>query len=240
MPLMNRRKSWAASALILEERQLVGSIVRAAVVALFFASVSAIAAPAPPPRSEGEQLFQQGHYAEAMAWWTERAAQGDIESARRLGMQYMDGLPWVTKQDYAKARQYHLQAAMGGERRSMMDLGTIHENGFGVPADLREGARWYEWSAKYGHSPAQQNIATMLASGEAGRKDEVEAYMYFMLVKLDNARQFGSKPNLDNPEPGSEMGQLKPHLTPAQRAEAKARALKFVPLTGPLPASENH
>jgi len=208
-------------------------------VALSLASVAAFAAPAPPPRSEGEQLFQQGHYAEAMAWWTEHAAQGDIESARRLGMQYMDGLPWVTPRDYAKAREYHLQAAMGGERRSMMDLGTMSENGFGVPASLPEAARWYEWSAKYGYSPAQQNIGTMPASGEAGRKDEVEAYMYFLLVALDNAKQFGSRPNLDHPPPGSEMGQLRPKLTPAQLADAKARALKFVPLSGPLPASEN-
>lgn len=225
---------------------MVRFFVRLAVVALSVATVSAtipaaVAAPqAAPQRSEGEQLFQQGHYAEAMAWWTEHAAQGDIESARRLGMQYMDGLPWVTKQDYAKARQYHLQAAMGGERRSMMDLGTLYENGFGVPADIKEAARWYEWSAKYGFSPAQQNIATLLESGEGGRKDEVEAYMYFVLVALDNAKQFGSKPNLDNPEPGSEMAELAKRLTPAQRKEGRARAEKFVPLTGPLPASENH
>jgi TPR repeat protein len=218
---------------------LVRFIVLSAIVALSLAS--AFAAPAAPPqRSEGEQLFQQGHYKEAMAWWTERAAQGDIESARRLGMQYMDGLPWVTERDYAKARQYHLQAAMGGERRSMMDLGTIHENGFGVPASMPEAARWYEWSAKYGYAPAAQNIGTMLVSGEAGRQDNVEAYMYFILVALDNARQFGGKPDFDKPQPGSEMAALRPRLTAAQLADAKSRAQKFVPLTGPLPASENH
>lgn len=214
-------------------------IVRAVVVALFVGI--AFAAPStPPPRSEGEQLFQQGHYAEAMAWWTERAAQGDIEAARRLGMQYMDGLPWVTQRDFAKARQYHLQAAMGGERRSMMDLGTIHENGLGVTADIKEAARWYEWSAKYGYAPAQQNFATLLDSGEGGRKDEVEAYMYFILVALDSAKALGNKFNIDKADPNSEIGVLSRRLTPAQRAEGKARALKFVPLTGPLPASENH
>jgi hypothetical protein len=225
---------------------LVRFIIRFAVVALSVAAVSvttssAVAVPqVAPQRSEGEQLFQQGHYPEAMAWWTEHAAQGDIESARRLGMQYMDGLPWVTQRDYAKARQYHLQAAMGGERRSMMDLGTIAENGLGMTTDIKEAARWYEWSAKYGYAPAQQNFATLLETGEGGRKDEVEALMYFMLVAIDSAKSLGNKPNIDKPDPESEIGHLAPLLTPAQRAEAKARALKFVPLTGPLPVSENH
>ena len=228
---------------------MVGFFVRVAVAALSLAAafattpaaVAAQAAQAAPQRSEGELLYTQGHYSEAMAWWTAHAAQGDIESARRLGMEYMDGKPWVVAQDYAKARQYHLQAAMGGERRSMMDLGTLAESGFGVPASLPEAARWYEWSAKYGYSPAQNNIATLLETGEAGRKDEVEAYMYFILVALDNAKLFGGpKPDLEHPPADSEMAQLRPRLTPAQRADAKARAQKFVPLSGPLPASENH
>ena len=69
---------------------MVRFIIRFAVVALSVAAVSvtinsAVAAPqAAPQRSEGEQLFQQGHYPEAMAWWTEHAAQGDIESARAV------------------------------------------------------------------------------------------------------------------------------------------------------------
>ena len=122
----------------------------------------------------------------------------------------------------------------------MMDLGTIHENGLGVTADIKEAARWYEWSAKYGYAPAQQNFATLLDTGEAGRKDEVEAYMYFILVALDSAKSLGNKFNVDKADPDSEIGVMAQRLTPAQRAEGKARALKFVPLSGPLPPSENH
>lgn len=201
----------------------------------------AFAAETAPQRSEGENLYRQGHYAEAMAWWTEHAAKGDIESARRLGVEYMDGKPWVVPQDYNKARAYHLQAAMGGEPRSMMDLGTIYESGLGVPANMSEAARWYLWGAKYGFSPAQNNVATLLESGEGIAKDEVEAYKYYILVALDQAKTLGGpKPDLNHPPQGSAMEVLARRLTPAQRAEGRARAEKFVALTGPLPPSENH
>lgn len=214
-------------------------LVRLAVAAFIATAHVAVAADQPPQISEGEAMYKKGQYPEAMAWWTEHAAQGDIESARRLGIEYMDGKWGVVQRDFAAARRYHLQAAMGGERRSMMDLGTIHE--MGIPEDLVEAARWYEWSAKYGFAPAQNNIATLLESGDGGRKDEIEAYKWYILATLDNAATLKlPKPNLDSPPADSAMGNLARKLTPAQRNEAKDRAKKFVPLKGPLPASENH
>jgi hypothetical protein len=205
-----------------------------------FVVLGPLAAAAEAPRSEGEDLYRRGNYPEAIAWWTDRAAQGDIEAARRLGIEYMDGKRGVIERDYKKARQYHLQAAMGGERRSMMDLGTIHENGLGVPEDLIEAARWYEWSAKYGFGPAQYNFGIMLETGEAGRKDEVEAYMWYELAAMFSALVLPeTKVNLDSPPADSAIGRLAKRLTPAQRAEARARAKKFVALSGPLPPSEN-
>jgi len=217
------------------------AIFAVSVAALVPATVNVAVAAEQAQRSEGEELYRRGQYPEAIAWWTEHAAQGDIESARRLGIEYMDGKYGVVQRDYEKARKYHLQAAMGGERRSMMDLGTIHENGMGVPEDLIEAARWYEWSAKYGFGPAQYNFALMLESGEAGRTDVVEAYMWYERAAIYSAEILPeTKGNLDNPPADSAMGMLAKRLTPAQRAEARARAKKFVALSGPLPPSENH
>lgn len=202
---------------------------------------AALAAQPAPQRSEGEDLYQRGHYPEAIAWWTAQAAGGDVESARRLGVEYMDGKRGVVDRDLEKARTYHLQAAMGGEPRSMMDLGTMYDNGYGVPQNLPEAARWYEWSAKYGFGPGQYNFALMLESGEGGRKDEVEAYMYYTLAAIDGfAKLPEARFDLNHPPADSSMGQLHVRLTPAQRAEGRARAKAFKPLTGPLPASENH
>lgn len=219
---------------------------RLAVLAAFSASatvliLSPIAATAPAPasssRSEGEDLYRRGLYPEAIAWWTEQAAKGDIESARRLGVEYMDGKGGVVARDYEKARKYHLQAAMGGERRSMMDLGTIYEHGLGIDASLIEAARWYEWSAKYGHGPGQYNFATMLESGDAGRQDVVEAYMYYLLAAAQGVGGIGydAKTNRVLSADESPMGQLGRRLSPAQRGEAQARARAFKSLSGPLP-----
>jgi TPR repeat protein len=188
-------------------------------------------------RSEGEDLYRRGLYPEAIAWWTEQAAKGDVESARRLGVEYMDGKGGVVERDFEKARKYHLQAAMGGERRSMMDLGTIYEHGLGIDASLIEAARWYEWSAKYGHGPGQYNFATMLETGDAGRQDAVEAYMYYLLAAAQGVGGIGydAKTNRVLSADESPMGQLGRRLSPAQRGEAQARARAFKALSGPLP-----
>ena len=225
------------------------TLARLAFAALVAAGVSVAAlnmwahaeAPVPAVNSEGADLYRRGLYPEALAWWTEQAAKGDIESARRLGVEYMDGKRGVIERDFAKAHQYHLQAAMGGERRSMMDLGTISENGYGVPASLPEAARWYGWAAKYGFGPAQYNFALMLETGDGGRTDLVEAYMWYILGAMEGFKMLPeSKFDLMKPPPDSAMGALSPKLTPAQRAEAHARAKAFKPMSGPLPTSENH
>lgn len=221
-------------------RLTLGAIV-AVTAPLAVMEMAALAEQTVPQRSEGEDLYQRGYYPEAIAWWTSHAAEGDVESARRLGIEYMDGKRGVVDRDLEKARTYHLQAAMGGERRSMMDLGTIYDNGYGVPESPPEAARWYEWSAKYGFGPGQYNFALMLESGEGGRKDEVEAYMYYTLAAIDGfAKLPEARFDLNKPPADSSMGQLHARLTPAQRAEGRARAKAFKPLGGPLPASENH
>ncbi len=195
---------------------------------------------APAARTEGEDLYRRGLYPEALAWWTARAASGDVEAARRLGVEYMDGKRGVIDRDFAKARQYHLQAAMGGERRSMMDLGTIYDNGYGVPENLIEAARWYLWGAKYGHGPAMYNTALMLETGDAGRTDVVESYMWYILGATEGFKMLPeTKFDIMKPPADSAMGTLHVKLTPAQRAEAHARAKTFKPQSGPLPASEN-
>ena len=225
---------------------LVRTFVVAAVIsafALFSATQILTTASAPgtqsnETRSVGEDLYRRGLYPEAIAWWTEQAAKGDAEAARRLGVEYMDGKGGVVQRDYEKARIYHTQAAKAGDARSMFDLGTIFENGLGVPADLVEAGKWFEWAAKYGHAQGQYNFATMVETGEAGRKDEVEAYMYYLLAAAQGVGgiAFDLKTNRVIPDGDTPLGQLRKRLTPAQIAEGEARAKAFEPLEGPMPA----
>jgi len=197
---------------------------------------AAPSAPAPTARSEGEDLYHRGFYDQAIAWWTEAAAKGDAGAAYHLGVEYMDGKPNVVQRDYDVARKYHMQAATAGDPRSMMDIGTMYEYGLGVPADLAQAAAWYERSANYGYGPAQYNFATLLETGDAGRKDEVEALKFYLLaadqgvggVPYDRTThrvvRGGSGP----------LEALAKNLTKAQIADATARAKAFKPQTGPL------
>ncbi len=187
-------------------------------------------------RSEGEDLYHRGFYAEAMAWWTERAAKGDPESAYRLGVEYMDGKANVVQRDYAKARQYHMQAATAGEPRSMMDIGSMYEYGLGVEVDLKQAALWYERAANYGYGPAQYNFATLLETGDAGRKDEVEAFKFYVLAAEQGIGGVPYDHTTKRVVRGGEgpIDQLAKRLTKEQLADGYARAKAFKPLSGPL------
>ena len=193
-------------------------------------------APSAPSRTVGEDLYHRGFYDQAIGWWTAEAAKGDANSAYHLGVEYMDGKPNVVQRDYEKARRYHMQAATAGDPRSMMDIGTMHEYGLGVPADLAEAARWYERSANYGYGPAQYNFATLLETGDAGRKDEVEALKFYILAADQGVGGVPYNRATNRVVRGGELplDGLAKRLTKAQCADAAARAKAFKPLTGPL------
>jgi TPR repeat protein len=189
-----------------------------------------------PPRTVGEDLYHRGFYPEAIAWWTAEAAKGDANAAYHLGVEYMDGKPNVVQRDYEQARRYHMQAAMAGERRSMLDLGTLHEYGLGVPVDLVEGSRWYERSANYGYAPGQYNFATLLETGDAGRKDEVEAYKFYLLATEQGVIGVPYDRQTNRVVRGGDgpMEMLAKRLSKAQIDDANARVNAFKPLSGPL------
>jgi TPR repeat protein len=216
------------------------NVLKAAALALAiaFAGAAAFNVTAAPtqPRTEGEELYHHGHYAEAIAWWTTQAAKGDTLAAYRLGVEYMDGKANVVQRDYDKARQYHMQAAIAGEPRSMMDIGTMYEYGLGVPVDIAQAAQWYERSANYGYGPAQYNFATLLETGDAGRKDEVEAFKFYLLAAEQGIGGVPYDRTTNRVVRGGSgpIDLLGKRLTKAQIADATARAKAFKPLTGPL------
>jgi len=188
------------------------------------------------PKDPGQQHYDQGRYPEAIVYWTQAAANGDADAAHRLGVEYMDGKPGVVQRDYAKALQYHRQAAVAGNPMSMFDVGTMYEYGDGVPKDLTQSAKWYGHAANYGLAQAQYNYATMLEAGEGMPKDEVEAYKFFILgarggftgVPYDN-----NKLRIDRDAPLPTQ-LLERKLSREQIADGRQRADSFKAATGPL------
>ena len=192
--------------------------------------------PAPAPRTEGEDLYHRGFYDQAIVWWTAEAAKGDAGAAYHLGVEYMDGKPNVVQRDYDVARKYHMQAAAAGEPRSMMDIGSMYEYGLGVPVDLAQASLWYERSANYGYGPAQYNFATLLETGDAGRKDEVEAFKFYLLAADQGVGGVPYDRTTNRVVRGGDgpLEMLAKQLTKQKIADGTARAKAFKPLTGPL------
>lgn len=190
------------------------------------------------PKDPGEIHFKQGRYPEAISYWQDQAANGNAQAAHRLGVEFMDGKPGIVQRDYAKAMQYHRQAALAGNALSMFDLGSMFEYGQGVPQDMVKSATWYRHSADYGLAQGQYNFATMLEAGEGVPKDPIEAYKFFVLaarggftgIPYDNEKLVVDR---NAPTPTELLGRK---LTREQVAEARDRADKFKAASGPLGA----
>jgi TPR repeat protein len=190
-------------------------------------------------KDPGEEHYIQGRYPEAVAYWTEAAGKGDVYAAHRLGVEYMDGKPWVVQRDYVKAQKFHKQAALGGYSLSMFDLGSIYEFGFGSTVSLTDAARWYGHSADYGLAQGQYNYATMLEAGEGVEKDDTEALKFFILAGRGGFAgvPFDARSGKIDQKSQTPADALTQRLTKQQAAEAMARANAFRVATGPL-ASE--
>ena len=188
------------------------------------------------PNDPGEKLFRNGRYAEALAYWTTQAAKGNAQAAHRLGVEYQDGKPGVTPRDFAKAIQYHRQAALAGNALSMFDLGSMFEHGLGVAKDIVRSAGWYGHSANYGLAQGQYNFATMLETGDGVVKDEVEAYKFFILAARGGFTgvPYDTKRFLIDKNAPMPTQLLEGRLSREQVAEGRHRADTFQAARGPL------
>lgn len=189
-------------------------------------------------KNVGEDHYIMGRYQEAIDYWIQAASKGNAYAAHRLGVEYMDGKPGVVQRDYAKAREYHLQAARLGISLSMFDLGSMNEYGLGIDKNMAEASKWYRHSAEYGLAQGQYNFATMLEAGDGVAADLVEALKYYILGARGGfpGVPFNSSNNKIDQSQATPAESLSGRLTKEQASEAKSRADHFVALTGPLSA----
>ncbi len=180
------------------------------------------------PKEEGERLFRNGLYPEALAYWREKAEAGDRWAAYRLGVELLDGKPNVVKRDVVEGAKFMLQSAKANEPRAQFEMGSLYEYGTGVPADLATASEWYRKAAERGLPQAQYNYATMLETGDGVLADQVEALKYYTLAAEQG---FASPPvdqmgRVDNNAPTA-LDRLRAVLPPKDVREAEQRAAAF-------------
>ena len=82
--------------------------------------------------------------------------------------------------DYAQSRRVFDALAEAGDARSQFMMGTIYEQGLGVPEDLTEAARWYRRAADGGNASAQYNLGIFYQFGKGVPKDPAQAAAWLL------------------------------------------------------------
>ena len=105
-----------------------------------------------------------------------------------------------------------------GDPIAQFRLGSLYENGDGVPRVFAQARQWYEKAAAQGEAKAQFYLGIQSAYGEGGPRDLVQAHIWYSLAAGNgNAHAPGYRDDLAR------------QMTPAQIAEAHERAREWKP-----------
>ena len=131
---------------------------------------------------------------------------------------YQAGMDAYGRGDYATALREWRPLGEQGDPIAQFRLGSLYENGDGVPRDFAKARQWYEKAAAQGEAKAQFYLGIQSAYGEGGPRDLVQAHMWYSLAAGNgNAHAPGYRDDLAR------------QMTPAQIAEAHKRAREWRP-----------
>ena len=69
-----------------------------------------------------------------------------------------------------------------GSWDAQLNLGSMYEEGRGVPQDETEAVRWYRLAADQGYAPAQHNLGVAYENGRGVPQDYAEAVRWYRLA----------------------------------------------------------
>ena len=72
--------------------------------------------------------------------------------------------------------------AAAGNAAAQDSLGTMYDNGTGVPQDNTEAVKWFRLAAAQGYASAQSNLGAMYGNGEGVPQDNAAAVKWFRLA----------------------------------------------------------
>ncbi|KAF9922889.1 hypothetical protein FBU30_006986 [Linnemannia zychae] len=107
-----------------------------------------------------------------------KASHGDENAQTELGDMYKGG-SGDFKQNYQKAMNWYLKAAIQGNAKAQYSIGIMYQDGLGVQQDYTTAMIWYQKAASRGHAGAQCNIGCMYDSGQGAQLDHVAALTWF-------------------------------------------------------------
>jgi len=126
--------------------------------------------------------------------------------------------------DYATAMRIIRPLADQGNAKAQDLVGTIYQEGWGVPRDHAEAAKWFRRAANQGDATAQFGLGTMYRDGEGVPQDYIRSYMWYSLAALTNDATWSRNALMAR----DLLVQLK-HVTATQIAEAQRLASEWKP-----------
>ena len=145
-------------------------------------------------------------YAEAVRWFEQAGAQGNVVALDVLGRMYHDGTG--VKQDYAAAMQWSLKAAAKGYMIADIRVAGMYQNGEGVTKDPAQALHWWLKAAEEVddaqiaindrqlnalRSLAQLNVALFYETGLGTKKDLAQAVHWYEAAAALGASQARDK-----------------------------------------------
>jgi TPR repeat protein len=123
---------------------------------------------------------------EALRWYLRALEQNDPTAQHMVGTLLLAGAGGVAR-DYAKALDLLQKSAAQGDIDAIADIGLCHLNGFAVPKNSDEAAKYFRQAAALGSVSGQFHLGRLYAAGDGVEKNPAEALRLFHLAA---AREF--------------------------------------------------
>ena len=150
----------------------------------------------------------------ALYWFEKSASAGQPNAQTSMGWAYMSDYLGLAP-DYKLAMEWNLKAANQGFGEGSSNIGLLYENGWGLPVNHAEAAKWYWKAIEHGaHSgQAELHLGVLYENGRGIGKDlELAAYLYRTVVEKFGNSEFAEeaktrlalmRATIQSPEPES-------------------------------------
>jgi TPR repeat protein len=136
---------------------------------------------------------------------------------------YQDAIQAYANGRYEEALTEFRRLAAEGDAKALYYVGFFYHNGFGVPKDNAEAAKWFVKAAQKNDAQAQYYMGMLTAKGDGVEKDPVAAHMWYSLSVKNSANE------RDAAYTQREVVKLEKKMTPEQVVKAKEMAKSFKP-----------
>ena len=148
-------------------------------------------------------------------WGDDFEAYQEAHRIEEEAYQFRKAVETYQSGDYATALAEFTSLVEGRHIESQFYLGVMYDNGWGVPQDDAEAAKWYRRVAEarhseVGHAEAQFNLGLMYEEGRNVPQDGIFAYVWYYLA-ADKGHEKASK----------RRDMMASRMTPVQFTEAQ-------------------